>query len=128
MFAVIKGSVSADQMQAYAALLSSADWEIVRGRGYQTYDVTDKLPYYRAFFLKLPPHTELHRHVDAGDVETDHIVMQTNQQCLNWWMDGNKEQSEHLEQGFCYWVDRTVLHWATNHGDTDRIHLLIERK
>lgn len=128
MFAVKKYEISAENMAIYPSILKHAIWEIVPGRGYQTWDVTDRWHYYRAFFLKLPPHTELHRHVDAGDVQTDHIVIQTNPQCLNWWMDGDKEQSEHLELGFCYAVDRTVMHWATNHGETDRIHLLIEQQ
>jgi hypothetical protein len=107
-------------------VLKKANWEIAAGRDYQTYDITEGSGYYRAFFLKLPPHSKLHRHVDAGDIKTDHVVIQTNEHCLNWWMDGETERSEHLKHGHRYNVDRTVLHWATNDGDTDRIHLLLE--
>lgn len=127
-FAIDEGIAAPEDLQLYRALLKVADWEIVKGRDYQTFDVTQALDQYRAFFLKLPPHSALHRHIDAGDVETDHIVVQTNPLCLNWWMDGDTERSEHLKEAHRYRVDRTVLHWATNEGDTDRIHLLIEYK
>ena len=37
------------------------------------------------------------------------------------------EHEVHLEHGKRYRiVDRGVMHWAVNDGDTDRIHLLIE--
>jgi aspartyl/asparaginyl beta-hydroxylase (cupin superfamily) len=110
-------------------LVPHGEWEIVDGRGYQTLDVSHLFPppFKRAFYLKLPPGTQLHKHRDAGDVQTDHIVIQTNPNCLNFWIDeeGN-EQFLHMEQGKRYTVDRTLMHWAVNDGETDRIHLLLE--
>lgn len=110
------------------ALSAPQEWEIVPGRGYQTLDLAAAFPgYKRAFMLKLPPGTALHRHVDAGDVETDHVVIATNPKALNWWIDANGvEQSMHMELGARYRVDRTLTHWAENTGGTDRIHLLLE--
>lgn len=103
------------------------EWEAPANR-YHTLDVSHLFPdYKRAFYLKLPAGTGIHRHVDAGDVETDHIVISTNPQCLNWWIDedGN-ECSMHMEQGKRYRVNRKLMHWSHNGGDTDRIHLLLE--
>ena len=97
------------------------------GRGYETLDVSAAFPdYKRAFLLRLPPGTSIHRHVDAGDVQTDHVVITTNPKCMNWWVDSEGEHSMHMEVGARYTVDRGLMHWAKNDGDTDRIHLLLE--
>lgn len=114
-------------MQRLTDLLKGTTWKVVGGRAYQTSDVTDAIPgFSRAFFLKLPPHSELHPHVDAGDCRTDHIVMQTNPKALNWWIEGDEKRSTHMQAGFRFCVNRTIRHWATNAGNTDRIHLLLE--
>lgn len=108
-------------------LLPTVEWEAPKNRGYQTADVTDQMPgYKRAFFLKLPPHTDIHRHVDCGDCKTDHVVIETNNQCTNYWTEGGKEHSTWMEKDCRYTVDRTVEHWAINNGDTDRVHLMLE--
>ena len=120
---MIEREITADAVADMAALLNGAEWEVVNGRGYQTVDVSDKLPdFKRAFFVKLPPGTSMHKHVDCGDCQTDHVVITTNPQCLNYW--GN--DPIHMEVGKRYTVDRTIEHWAVNDGDTDRIHLLLE--
>ena len=119
--------VSEGGMEMYRLMMHLLEWEIVPNRGYQTADVSHLLPEYkRAFFLKLPPGTAMHKHVDCGDCETDHVVMQTNAGCLNFWCDDDGDHSVHMEEGLRYNVDRTVLHWAENNGDTDRVHLLVE--
>lgn len=111
----------------YRRLLEGAQWKVAKGREYQTADVTDQMPgVKRAFFLKLPPRSKIHGHIDAGDCRTEHIVMQTNWLCFNHWDDGEGEQVMHMDQGYRYAVDRTVWHSASNGGDTDRVHLLIE--
>lgn len=108
-------------------IMACAEWEIVPNRDYQTADVFPMFPgYSRIFFLRLPPNGVLHRHVDCGDCKTDHIVVETNPQALNWWMENGLETSMHMEEGKRYTVDRTVLHWATNYGPTNRTHLLLE--
>jgi hypothetical protein len=104
------------------------EWKVSVGRAYQTMDLSDLYPatYKRAFFLKLPAHTELHRHTDTGDCETEHFVLQSNAQCLNYWMEDGIEHSMHMEQGKRYKVNRRLMHWAHNDGETDRVHLLLE--
>lgn len=121
MFATLKMQNELGTPQAPAV------WKSADGRAYQTADVSAAYPdYRRAFFLKLPPGAALHPHVDAGDCATDHIVISTNPACLNWWRDESGDHAMHMEQGQRYTVNRTVLHWSTNDGETDRIHLLLE--
>lgn len=124
MFAKEIGTVD---LRPWTDALQGVSWKVAQGRDYQTAFIPAPQGYSAAFFLKLPPHTDLHRHVDAGDRETEHIVVQTNPQALNWWVDANGEHFQHLQAGRRYVVDRTVEHWATNHGETDRIHLILER-
>jgi len=115
------------EMEQHEANLRCAVWEIVPNRGYQTADVSQLYPEYkRAFFLKLPDGTAIHKHVDCGDCRTDHVVMSTNERCLNFWVEDDKDRSVHMEKGSRYEVDRTVLHWAENNGITERVHLLLE--
>jgi hypothetical protein len=101
-------------------------WEIVEGRDYQTVDTAALGTLVRAFLLRLPPGGRLHRHKDAGDVETYHVVLETNPQALNWWADETGEHSQHLQAGKLYRVNRLLEHWATNDGATPRTHLLLE--
>jgi aspartyl/asparaginyl beta-hydroxylase (cupin superfamily) len=125
-FAVFNPSQYDFQAEWLQSLLKELEWEAPPNR-YHTADVSHLFPgYKRAFFLKLPPGTGIHRHVDCGDCNTDHIVVQTNPQCLNWWIEDGEEKSMHMEQGKRYTVDRTCVHWAENNGPTDRIHLLLE--
>ena len=107
--------------------LPVGEWEAPENR-YHTIDASHLFPQYkRAFYLKLPPRTGIHAHVDSGDVETDHIVIETNSMCMNWWIDeSGKECSMHMEKGKRYKVNRKLMHWAVNNGETDRIHLLLE--
>lgn len=126
-FVLSEQRVSEDQLQRFRALMETVGWKSAPNRAYQTADVTREIPgYARAFFLKLPPHSELHPHVDAGDCRTDHIVLQTNLKALNWWIEGDEKRSTHMQAGFRFCVNRTIRHWATNAGNTDRIHLLLE--
>lgn len=80
----------------------------------------------RAFLLRLQPGAAIHPHVDADDVETLHFVLQTNDGARNYWVDDSGEHSMHMEQGKVYRVNRKILHWAVNNGETDRVHLLME--
>lgn len=97
------------------------DWEC---RGYDTADFGIPV---RAFLLRLRPGESIHRHRDAGDVDTLHFVLQTNTRAFNFWVDENGDERKlHMEQGKVYRVNRLLEHWARNDGDTDRIHLLVE--
>lgn len=102
-------------------------WKAVAGRDYQTAFIAPPDGYKRAFYLKLPPRSQMHAHVDSDDCVTEHVVIQTNEHCLNYWRDSEGDHSQHMEQGKRYLVDRSVLHWAINAGDTDRVHLILEK-
>ncbi len=120
--------VSETELGVYRRILDGARWKVAAGREYQTADVTEHVPgTRRAFFVKLPPGGSMHWHVDAGDCQTDHIVMTTNPGCENAWLDdAGREQVTHMLPGHRYSVDRTVWHSACNKGDADRVHLLVE--
>ena len=126
MFAIQKEVLSDLSLKILQGRAAEVEWEAPVGR-YHTADVSHQFPNHkRAFFLKLPAGTGIHRHRDAGDVQTDHIVVATNPQCLSWWEEDGAEKSMHMELGHRYTVERTLLHWAHNGGETDRIHLLLE--
>jgi aspartyl/asparaginyl beta-hydroxylase (cupin superfamily) len=119
--------VSDTELGVYRRILDGVTWKSAPGRDYQTADVTEHVPgTRRAFFVKLPPGGSMHWHTDAGDCQTDHIVMTTNPGCENAWLDESGTQSMHMREGHRYGVDRTVMHAASNEGTTDRIHLLVE--
>ncbi len=126
MFARLIGPVDELELSAFTMAAKHASWKAPKGREYQTAFIPAPDGYKSAFFVKLPPHTAIHAHVDAGDCETEHVVIETNPKCWNFWLDG-KEKKQHMHAGNRYLVDRKVLHWASNDGDTDRVHLLLER-
>jgi len=127
-FAEPVSGLSPIQMNALHRLASDAVWKTLPGRGYLTAEVTDFWePCQRAFFIKVPPKAHIHRHSDeAIKGITHHLVVQTNPGCLNWWIEDGEERSIHLKAGERYIVQREPVHWATNDGETDRIHLLVE--
>lgn len=111
-------------------------WDLVPSRQYHTAEATQIVhPILsgcsRAFFIRMVPGAKVYRHKDPREVvdfyDTDHIVASTNPQSFICWQDDEGEHSVHLELGKRYRIiDRGVLHWAVNDGETDRIHLLIE--
>lgn len=126
-----------DHAAALEVLARMTDWHCPPGRLYQTAEATNvKHPLLagcsRAFFIKMTPGSCVHRHRDPPGVvdfyDTDHIVLSTNDDAFICWEDEEGiERSVHLDLGKRYRiVDRGVMHWAVNSGDTDRIHLLIE--
>lgn len=128
MFATAIGRVEKEEMARFTELLAGVTWKVAAGRDYQTADVTGLIPgYSRALFLKLPPGGVLHWHSDAGDVETEHVVLLTNRKSRNLWKHEGVEGSDHMAVGMRYKVDRTLLHAAENLGKSDRVHLLLER-
>jgi hypothetical protein len=111
-------------------------WHCPPGRKYLTAEADITHPLLagaaRAFFIKMTPGAQVHRHRDPPGVvdfyDTDHIVCSTNDRAFICWEDERgSDQRQHLWLGRRYRiVDRGVVHWAVNEGDTDRIHLLIE--
>ncbi len=127
-FATDLGLIRDIDVQRLDELAAKAPWREVTGRNYDTADVTFWEPCTRAFFIRIPPGGDIPRHHDEFiPNRTEHLVLATNDGCENWWVDtkGN-ERVTHLAQGHRYLVERSPLHWAFNHGNTDRIHLLVE--
>lgn len=127
-FATFVGTLSDDEMVSLQRLAREVRWRDVNNRDYLTAEVTDFWePCNRAFFILVPPRSVIHRHSDeAIKGITHHLVLQTNPKSLNWWIEDGQERSIHLEAGKRYIVQREPVHWATNDGVTDRIHLLVE--
>lgn len=126
-----------DDYIAVMEVLRQVDhWDLVPSRQYHTAEATHiEHPLLagasRAFFIKMVPGAKVYRHRDPREVvdffDTDHIVASTNDHSFICWQDAQGEHSVHLELGKRYRIiNRGVLHWAVNDGDTDRIHLLIE--
>jgi hypothetical protein len=111
-----------------AELAKGAPWRDVPQRRYDTADIQFWEPCARAFFIRVPPNGEIHRHHDAFiPGTTHHLVLQTNEGRLNWWADEDgSERSIHMKAGHRYLVERSPMHWASNTGREDRIHLLVE--
>ena len=125
------GNVSTDDLSVLNEMANDAKWKIVKSdeRDYETayVDAQNLFPqwdnWHSTFFLKIPPGGKVHRHIDAEHTwETYHVVVKTNDRCLSYMDDGAYK----LEIGNIYWVDRSVLHWSVNDGETDRLHLLCE--
>lgn len=125
-----------DHAAALSVLSQVTEWNQPPGRQYLTGEATQiDHPLLhgcaRAFFIKMGPGARVHRHRDPDEVtkhfDTDHVVVSTNDRAFICWDDESGEGLVHLELGKRYRIiDRGVLHWAVNDGDTDRIHLLIE--
>lgn len=128
---------SDDHDAALQVLARARPWHQPPGRRYETAEATNvDHPLLkgcrRAFFIKMAPGTYVHKHRDPREVvdfyDTDHIVVTTNEHAFICWEDEpGVQKSQHLDLGKRYRiVDRGLMHWAVNDGDTDRIHLLIE--
>lgn len=125
-----------DHAAAFEILAQMTEWNRPPGRLYDTAEATGidhplLAGCTRAFFIRMQPHTNVYRHRDPLEVtqnfDTDHVVVTTNDQSFICWNDGNEDRSMHLTLGKRYRIiDRGVLHWAVNDGETDRIHLLLE--
>jgi len=124
-----------DHVAALEVLNRVSHWHRPPGRLYDTAEADLSQPLFagssRAFFIKMAPGSNVYRHRDPPGVVdyfyTDHIVCSTNDRAFICWDDEGVERSQHLDLGKRYRiVDRSVLHWAVNDGDTDRVHLLIE--
>ena len=112
---------------------SDACWKEIKGSGrdYLTSfteieKAKDLLPWtewQNAFFLKIPPDGQIHKHIDTDrNWQTYHVVVQTNDGCISY-VEG---QPFYLETGGIYSIDRSLEHHSINSGSTDRIHLLAE--
>ncbi len=129
-FATLVCKLSKPDMRRLRGLADTAEWREIssENRSYQTAEVTDFWePCRRAFFILIPPGGLIHRHSDeAIKGITHHLVLQSNVNCWNGWLEDGKDRQCHLKTGYRYVVQRDPVHWATNEGRKDRIHLLVE--
>jgi hypothetical protein len=127
-FAAEISKISDSEMEELRRMAARADWRPVEGRGYDTADSGFWEPHKRAFFIRMKPGGSIPRHHDKFiHGTTHHLVLQTNPMCGNCWLDTmGSERTTHLKAGYRYIVERSPLHWAYNHGKTDRVHLLVE--
>lgn len=128
IFARLLGPIPAEQMEELRRMVARADWREVTGRAYDTADVTFWEPCKRAFFIRMAPGGSIPRHHDAFiPGTTHHLVVQSNSKCTNGWCDTQGiDRTIRMKQGCRYQVERSPLHWAYNHGKTERVHLLVE--
>ena len=105
--------------------LKEATWKHKKGpeTDYFVWDVSERFPSKaRAFFLRIAPGGEVHPHVDTCRTTTTHYCIESNDRAVMVFGD----EEIRLKPGESRAVDRTVEHYSYNHGDTDRIHLLVE--
>lgn len=80
-----------------------------------------------AFFLRIPPGGNVHRHVDADkSFETFHVPIETTPEAISFMHPDTRDVPYHLDVGFAYRVNRSVEHSSINPGSGNRTHLLME--
>ena len=129
IFATHLGTISEYDMNRLRSLVKNAEWRYLIDRLYDTADVDFWEPCRRAFLIRIPAGGSINRHHDDFiKEETDHLVIETNPGCENWWIDrAGRERMIHMAEGQRYRVERSPIHWAFNRGTTPRIHLLVEK-
>lgn len=121
------GPVSEKEIKKYNKLLKSAKWKHVLSEDRDFYTSMVEIEGANiAFLLKIPPSGKVHRHTDTPRKErTYHIPLITNDKCISYTYNPNTET--HLKVGFEYEINRQIEHESVNNGETDRIHLIIEK-
>lgn len=91
-------------------------------------EVTALIPrekWVQSIVVCIPPKGHLHRH--THDLERDqgktryHVVLQTNDGCTC----RNGDEWYSLGQGGVYWMEPYLEHESDNHGDEDRLHIIL---
>ena len=84
---------------------------------------------HRSRFAKLKAGSSVSPHIDYDTTYgiRIHVPILTNSKCSNGGVDkGGNEVNVHFPaDGSTWFVNPGVKHWANNHGDSDRIHLII---
>lgn len=82
----------------------------------------------RMMIVQLPAGCELDPHVDEGRYAAHysrfHVALRTNDRCA-LVVDG---EPQHMAAGEAWWFDHRRQHSAFNHGDTGRIHLIVDAR
>lgn len=78
-------------------------------------------------FLKLAPGSKIREHrdseltIESGQMRI-HVPIVTNPQVL-FFLDADRVE---MQSGECWYLNFSLPHWIENHGETDRIHLVID--
>lgn len=82
----------------------------------------------RILIVRLPPGCALDPHVDEGRYAAHfarfHVALRANDQCALVVED----QPQHMAPGEAWWFNHRTTHSAHNHGDTERIHLIVDAR
>lgn len=84
----------------------------------------------RCYIAKMSPGGKVYPHVDPGRYfelhDRYHIVLSTNENVS--FSCGNEVDTEtvHFKEGEVWVFNNKVTHWASNNGDTDRIHIIMD--
>lgn len=81
----------------------------------------------RTRFTLLKPGQQVKPHIDNDPsyIIRMHFPIFTNEKCFfgfNW---KGQKYEYHMEVGKVYMVNNGITHWAYNHGDTERMHLVV---
>ncbi len=87
----------------------------------------------RCYIAKMSPGGNIYPHVDPGKYfdlhDRYHIVLKTNQG-VSFSCGSNKIENDietvRFEQGELWVFDNKTMHWASNKGDEDRIHIIMD--
>lgn len=82
----------------------------------------------RVMIVRLPAGGELDPHIDQGryaaHYQRFHVALRTNDRCA-LVVDG---ETQHMAAGEAWWFDHRKPHSAFNHGDTERLHLIVDAR
>ncbi len=78
---------------------------------------------------RLPPGARVHGHVDRSWHATFHnckvyVALKTNPACINWFEDAQFV----MQPGEGWWFNNQVTHGVDNHGDDERIALVVSMR
>lgn len=80
----------------------------------------------RVLIVKLKPGGHVKAHIDQGAYADHysrfHVALTTNDQCLQTAGD----EVRHFAPGEAWWFNHKAEHTATNEGETERIHIIID--
>ena len=119
------GDISEEEASFLLKAAEQASWKINKGPevDYETAQFfTDK-------FIKIPAGGWIKRHSDNGGrpegTTTIHVVLSTNDKCKNISY-AEETQEIHLPINSIWEFDTLPEHESFNHGDTERIHLVMD--
>lgn len=84
----------------------------------------------RTRFTKLRAGEAIRPHVDSvpRHIVRAIIPVWTNDECFNGYTARGEHFETHLELGKVYVINAGLPHWAYNHGEHDRVHLIVTLK